>query len=43
MYTAIISFVLGLIAGALIALNNKAKSQEVADKGKAMLDKLKGR
>lgn len=43
MYTAIISFALGLIAGALIALNNKAKSQEVADKGKSLLDKLKGR
>jgi F0F1-type ATP synthase assembly protein I len=39
----IIGFILGVIAGTLIFRNNAAKVEAAKDKGKALLDALKGK
>lgn len=43
MTLVIISFLAGAIVGALAFRNNAAKGSQIADKGKAILDALKGK
>lgn len=41
LYTAIISFALGILAGALIVLNNKAKAEAAKAKAQELIEKAK--
>lgn len=41
MITHLLALTVGLVAGLLIARNNKAKTDTLADKGKALLGALK--
>lgn len=41
--TVIISFLLGLVVGLLISRKHRAKLESVEDKGRKLLDVLKGR
>ncbi|CAB5217961.1 hypothetical protein UFOVP201_37 [uncultured Caudovirales phage] len=43
MITAIISFIIGFVSGALVFRNNAAKAADAEQKGKSILDVLKGR
>lgn len=43
MITAIVSFLIGLVSGLLISRKNRAKLESVEDKGRKLLDVLKGR
>ena len=43
MITFIIGLVIGFIAGALVFRNNAAKAAKLEDKGKSILDALKGK
>ena len=43
MITALISFLVGFIAGALVFRKHAAKASELEAKGKSALDALKGR
>jgi hypothetical protein len=41
--THLIALILGFIAGALVFRNNAAKAAKLEDKGKTILDALKGK
>jgi hypothetical protein len=43
MFTAIVSFLLGLVTGLLVMRKHKAKADSLEAKGKAALAALKGR
>lgn len=43
MITAIVSFLVGLVVGLLVSRKHRAKLENVEDKGRKLLDVLKGR
>lgn len=43
MISHLIALLVGLLVGALIALNNKSKADAAKDKGKSLIDHLKGK
>lgn len=43
MLAFLIGLAIGFVAGLLVALNNKAKADTAKEKGKALLDALKGK
>jgi hypothetical protein len=43
MITILVSLLVGFVAGALVFRNNAAKAAKLEDKGKTILDALKGK
>ena len=43
MITILVSLLIGFVAGALVFRNNAAKAAKLEDKGKSILDALKGK
>ena len=43
MMTHLLALIIGFIAGALVFRNNAAKAAKLEDKGKSILDALKGK
>ena len=43
MITILVSLLIGFVAGALVFRNNAAKAAKLEDKGKSILDSLKGK